>query len=380
MGQYDQFERILASLHEAVLDDSRWPAVSALIDAACGIKGNMLIAGEGHSRNDTRIFLAYFCFGGQRHRDLEFEYFNTYYQHDERVPRLRNLSDSQIVRCAQLFTDRERKTSRAYNEALRRASCQNGLNVRMNGLNGSRIVWTMADPIDTGGWRSTHVEMIKRLLPHLRQYVRVRQALFDAKALHTSIARLLGNKACGVIQLDGRGRIVEVNDPARELLLGENGIFDRGGYLRARSRQDNANLQRLLKRSLPRLYRPGASGSVTIRHTSLLPRLVLHALPVGKRHGELSTPHVAVLVLIVDPEAKAQIDPGLVEAALGITPAESQVAVRLAIGESVREIAVNTGRKEGTIRGHVKHIQHKTGISRQTELVRRVLSLAGLRN
>ena len=39
MSPYDTFERILASLHDAVFDDARWPATSALIDAALPDQG-----------------------------------------------------------------------------------------------------------------------------------------------------------------------------------------------------------------------------------------------------------------------------------------------------------------------------------------------------
>ena len=62
---------------------------------------------------------------------------------------------------------------------------------------------------------------------------------------------------------------------------------------------------------------------------------------------------------------------------LGLTGMESRVAVLLADGMSVREIAVELDRKESTIRLHVKHIFAKHGLSRQAELVRLVLSLAG---
>ena len=55
--------------------------------------------------------------------------------------------------------------------------------------------------------------------------------------------------------------------------------------------------------------------------------------------------------------------------ALHLTEMESRVAVLLAEGM--------TGRGESTIRSHVKHMFAKHGLSRQTELVRLVLSLAG---
>ena len=56
---------------------------------------------------------------------------------------------------------------------------------------------------------------------------------------------------------------------------------------------------------------------------------------------------------------------------------ESRVAVLLADGMSVREVPAATGPGESTIRSHVKHLFTKHGLSRQADLVRLVLSLAG---
>ena len=54
------------------------------------------------------------------------------------------------------------------------------------------------------------------------------------------------------------------------------------------------------------------------------------------------------------------------------------MAARLAEGRSVREIAVSTGRTQGSIHWHLKQIYEKQGISRQAELVRLVLRAAEL--
>ena len=37
MSEQDAFERILASLYDAMLDDRHWPVTSALIDEATGV-------------------------------------------------------------------------------------------------------------------------------------------------------------------------------------------------------------------------------------------------------------------------------------------------------------------------------------------------------
>ena len=376
MSQQDRFERILASLHETVLDDGRWPATSALIDEACGAKGNFLVTGDGAVRDDIDIFFARFCFRGQRAEDLERLYFRSYHAVDERMPRLRQLPDSQLVHVSSLFTDKEKQTSLVYNEALPLAHTRDSLNVRLDEPDGSRIVWVIADPIDAAGWSSERVETIECLLPHLRQFVRVRQALVDARALGASLAALLENTRCGVIQLDRRARIVAANHRARAFLRKGDGLLDEQGVLRAASRRDDVDLQGLLTGALPPFGGQGESGSITVARPVAALRLAVHVSPVGEGRTDFGAVRAAALVLVVDPLHRVRIDPDMVEAALGLTPAESRVAVLLAQGRTVHEIAVEKACNENTVRWHLKQINIKLHLSRQMELVQLVRSLA----
>ena len=376
MSQYDAFNRILASLYEAMLDDAHWPATSALIDDAFRATGNGLIVGEG-SGDDVRIFFAGIYLRGQRRQDLERQYFHLYYPLDERLPRLRQLPDSRLAHVTDLFTDAELKTSPVYNEWLQRCGARNGLNTRLDGPGGSRIIWTLGDPIEGSGWGSAQIDMIQGLLPHIRQFVRVRQALASAEVLGASLAELLDNTRLGVIHLDRRGRIVEANDQARDILRQDDGLFDRDGFLRAWLADDNVDLERLLGRALAAFGgQVPASGSMAVRRSPGLPPLTLHITPVGVHQTDFGRQRVAALVLVVDPASRPRIDAGLVAAALGLTPSESQVASMLAAGVSVRDIATATGRQENTVYKHLKQMYRKLGISRQADLVRLVLSRA----
>ena len=97
--------------------------------------------------------------------------------------------------------------------------------------------------------------------------------------------------------------------------------------------------------------------------------------PVGRPETDLRVWPVAALVLVADPASRTRIDPVVAAAALGLTGMESRVAVLLAEGMTVREVAAATGRGESTIRWHVKHMFTKHGLSRKADLVRLVLSL-----
>jgi len=199
----------------------------------------------------------------------------------------------------------------------------------------------------------------------------------DARALSSPRSALLGNSRFGVVQLDRRGRIVAANGRARDLLEQDDGLCDAEGFLSATEPRDNRALQQLLARAAPPLGTPGSSGSMTVTRSSASTRLVVHTVPLSARERESGARQVGVLVLVADPESRPRIDVGLVQAALGLTLTESQLATLVADGQRVRDIAARTGRSEGTVRWHLNRIFRKQGISSQADLMRRVLSLDG---
>ena len=375
MSEPRAFERVLASLYDAMLDETLWPATSALLDEACGLTGNALLVGEGPP-DDTRVTFVGLYYRGQRRLDLEREYLEVYHPINEGIPRLRQLPDGHLVPIKDLYTAEELKTSRAYNEAYRRGQYQQGVNVRLAGPGGSPMTWSLADPVASAGWGSSQIAMVRRLTPHLRQFIRVRQALVRAQAGDTTVMALLETPRIGVVHLDRRGRILAVNDRARSLLRHGEGVSDEEGVLQARAPDDQARLARLVAEALPTSRAVPVSGSMLLGRAAGVPPLVVHVKPVGVPSPDYGARPVAALVLLVEPGRHPRLDPDVVTRTLGLTPAEGQVAVWVADGKSVRDIALTTGLTEGAIYWHLKQIYKKLPISRQVDLVRLVLSIA----
>ena len=196
------------------------------------------------------------------------------------------------------------------------------------------------------------------------------------EARDTTVTALLDNPRIGVLQLDRRGRILAVNDLARLILRHGDGLSDKEGVLRARLPNDQLRLERLLGAALPTSGAVAVSGSMLLGRPSGLPPLVVHVKPVAVPKSDYGARHVAALVLIVEPGRHHRVDPELVATTLGLTPAESQVAVWLAEGKSVRDMATATGLTDNAIYWHLKQIYQKLPISRQVDLVRLVLSIA----
>jgi len=113
--------------------------------------------------------------------------------------------------------------------------------------------WNLGDPAAPEGWESSRVTMVKRLVPHVQQFVRVRQALVRAGAGDTTVTALLDNSRVGVVHLDQRGRILAANDRARGILQAGDGLVEKDGALGASAPEDQLRLDRLLASAL----RPG---------------------------------------------------------------------------------------------------------------------------
>ena len=375
MSDPHAFERIVASFYDAMLDDRHWPAASALIDEVCGLTGNALVVGEGPKDHIRASFIGGYS-RGQRREDEEREYLEVYHPTDERVPRLRQLPDSRLIHVKDLYTAQELKTSPTYNELMLRTRQQDSLNVRLDGPDGSYIVWALGDPVASGGWGSSGITMVQRLLPHIRQFVCVRQTLVRAEAQNTTLTALLDNPRIGIVHLDRRGKIVEANDRALDILRRRDGLSDPDGALRAVGAADRVRLDGLVAGALPRAGATG--GSMPLGRASGLRPFVVHVKPGAAPQPDYAARHVAALVLIVEPGRPRLIDPGLVAAALGLTPAEAQVAAWLASGQSVGEMAEATGCTNDAIRWRLKQIYQKQDVSGQADLVRLVLSAAEL--
>ena len=84
----------------------------------------------------------------------------------------------------------------------------------------------------------------------------------------------------------------------------------------------------------------------------------------------------AAVIFATDPERGRGASAETLSARYGFTPAEWDVAQRLAAGADLEHIAAELGITLHTVRGHLKHVFTKAGVHRQAELVARLLSEA----
>ena len=80
------------------------------------------------------------------------------------------------------------------------------------------------------------------------------------------------------------------------------------------------------------------------------------------------------MIFITDPEAQSEAPAEVLQSLYGLTPAEAKLAALLAQGKSLTEAATELHVTQNTARTHLKHIFQKTGVNRQSELVKLILN------
>jgi len=136
----------------------------------------------------------------------------------------------------------------------------------------------------------------------------------------------------------------------------------------------------MLAASVEHLDGVGGPRSVPVRNEPGGPVVaVVQIVPIRRAAHDIFG-NTAAIVVLSEPSAGVA-DTTLLHSLFDLTPAELVVAQGLAAGQSVADIARQSGRSVATVRNQLKSAMSKTGSTRQVELVLLMQQLAGvLRN
>lgn len=229
-----------------------------------------------------------------------------------------------------------------------------------------------------GSYRPEETGQLLALAPHLHRALRIYSSL-ERQRLESMAYRRTGDSLnLATLLMNEGGCIGSMNDSARQLIEGHPSLTLREGRLlltRAEDqRQFDSGLQALLMEKPEQDYGTLMVGAGGPRPLSFLMRRMPRR-GVDMRHTEAA----AIIYLKERGQAAASPKTEIVSTLFGLTPTESRLTVMLADGCSLQQIAVELGITEQTARTYSKRIFSKTGASRQSDLVRLVLtSLANM--
>ena len=122
----------------------------------------------------------------------------------------------------------------------------------------------------------------------------------------------------------------------------------------------------------------GAGWTACLSTSCLVrPGLTLHVHPATVRQTDLGAPDLGTLVLIDGPERRSAAKTEGGRAGAGPDARPELRGGDAGGGQTLPDIAAETGRSAGSIRAHLKRIHSRLGVSRRADLVRMVLLVQG---
>lgn len=216
--------------------------------------------------------------------------------------------------------------------------------------------------------------ILRSLMPHLRRAGLLHGELFWLRIRLAASTVYLDRYPNPFLLTDAQGRVICANRAANEATSLKDGIAVTSGQLSMTCPRDQATffktLERVTARGGPALCR------VEVKRPSRKSPFLLLLMPVPG----LGLAQCAVAVLVVDSEARPEVDPAVLRELFWLTPAEARVTGKLGGGKSAQEIAEEMGVCLETVRTHIRRVLSKTATARQGELISLVLRAAPFRS
>jgi DNA-binding CsgD family transcriptional regulator len=202
--------------------------------------------------------------------------------------------------------------------------------------------------------------------------------LDDYRALQAAEDAVLDKLAAGVILLDRKARVIYTNTAARACGREGGPLRFRNATILTQSVPHSRRLGELIQNAL--LGAAAGSMSVPCANGQLLTIVVMsvRGRDVG-RFADQGLRDTAALVYIVDPANRSGVPIAWFMDGFGLTQAEARVAIAVASGLNIPEVARQMGLSPNTVKTHLRRVFDKTGTARQAELARLMALLGAVR-
>jgi DNA-binding CsgD family transcriptional regulator len=302
----------------------------------------------------------------------EAEYNKHYYALDPFV----DLPPERVFTANELVGDSNWRESEFYKNFLKPLDILHALGADIRTDDGLECRLRAARPHREPSFSASDKALCAAVLPHLKRAVRLHAQLELMDSERRLYAGTVDRMLVGTVTLDETGAVLKSNPVADEMFREADGLRLANGVLRAESVPENRELQRLIKQALSGESGGKAALVDAISITRKSPRgklgVLMRSLP--NTGSSKSTHRPSVVLFIRDAERKSEASRDMVRRLFDLTPAEASLALALANGLTLDEAADQLDIRKNTARAHLRAIFSKIGVTRQTTLVRVLLS------
>ena len=364
-----QFSDLLAAIYQGALEPVPWKTALDLLRVH--LRANYVTLMLRPPSPDREGFMVNAA--GDAPITRQAEYNKYYYALDPFI----DLPPDRVFIADELAGNGKWRESEFYKQFLKPLDILHALGADILTEDGIHCRFRAARPHRERPFSQSDTALCSAMLPHLKRAVILHSQLTLIDSERRLYAGTIDRMLVGTVILDETGAVVKSNAVAREMLDAADGLLLANGTLRAVHPAENRELQRLIKQAMcgpSDGASPGVAEAISI--TREAGRGKLGVVVRGVPHAEWSEGNrrPAVALLIRDPARRSEASRETVRRLFDLTPAEASLALALADGLTLDEAAERLKIRKNTARAHLRAIFAKIGVTRQTTLVRLLLS------
>ncbi len=288
------------------------------------------------------------------------------------------LPDDQIVTPEELIGDRWLK-SPLYREYLRPLDIRHIIGADIYTPEGIECRFRVTRSHNAPPFSEQDKALCRFLLPHFKRAIQLHSRLDYLESEREFFAGTVNRLQMGMINLSASGSVLASNAEARRILLERDGIWLSGNTLCVDSKQESRELQQLIREAAHGQAGidgpPAVVDAMSLTRPSGRAKLGVVAKTIATGPWSESRQRPAAVLFLRDPEASAtQPSQDVMRQLFGFSRMESALAVHLADGLTLDEAAAQLKIRRNTARTYLRYIFCKTGVTRQTLLVRMLLN------
>lgn len=372
-GVQDAVHELIGRIYEAGTDPACWPAV--LGEIARAVHSHSTVFACGDFGTHAIPFLQAYNLDRAYLQSLH-DYYADLYPY--RMPFLQHATPEQTFHGAQVLSEPELMGTEYYNDWMKPQDMHHVAGVWLE-RSGDRITFLNVErPRTQGPHGDGELRTLHTLGPHLTRALAINRRLKGTGAVEGWAEALLNGLDFGLVLIGEFGTFRWANARAEAILRQGEGLRRWGRRLTTSDAAQAEHFARMLDNAVRIGLGRGAAAGAALRlcRPPLPPLQVLVApLPAGRDGLRALGPEpLCAAVFIGEPGAAQPLDADALRLLYGFTIAEAHLAAALAQGRELAEIAASFRISWHTARVHLRAIRRKTGVGRQADLVRLLLS------
>ena len=286
------------------------------------------------------------------------------------------MKPDQLVTVTDVLSEREWRESAYYRDYCAPQGVFHVLAADIATRNGGVYGFRVTRPETAPDFLKSDIDFCRLIIPHIKRALNLHLSIHQDRKVSTLYHHAMAQMMVGVVILDQNGLVIESNSAGTAILALQDGLRAVDQQLEASYANDNRKLHALLRQALEHPH----AAKVTLTEAMSISRpsgklswgLIVQSISSDQWTEGKQRPSVAVFVR----NAEGKVDPPvrLAQQLFQLTPAETALAIQMANGSSLEEAAELLGIRRNTARAHLRSIFSKTGVRRQTELVRLFLN------